>query len=217
MKNNEIYILGIGFNTPLIIELAELNGFIVKGLYNYDLTKVDSNNTLGYPVIGDYNALFNLDSLRDFRFALSMGNNKVRKELFERLILYGGQVPTLIHPTASISKYAKVSDCGVIIHANSTIQATAEIGSNTIISYNSGITHTTKIGSHCYIASLTTIGAYCIIEDSAFIGMGSTIVSGKVPKIGQGAYIGAGSLVITEIPAGSLFYGSPAKMLKKNE
>ena len=213
MMNKDIYILGIGYNTPLIIELADLNGYTIKGLYNYDLNEVDLNNTLGYPVLGDYSFLYQSKSLdNSCNYALSMGNNKIRKELFERVKNAGGNVPTLVHPTASVSPLAKVSNEGVIIHANSTVQATAVIGSNTIVSYNSGITHTTHIGCHCYIASLTTIGAYCQVDDGVFIGMGSTIVSGKVGRIGSWAYIGAGSLVIAEVPENSLVYGSPARV-----
>jgi len=48
-----------------------------------------------------------------------------------------------------------------------------------------------------------------IIEDNVSIGAGSIIMGGV--KLGNGCMIGAGSLVTKNIPANTLWFGSPAK------
>ncbi len=52
-----------------------------------------------------------------------------------------------------------------------------------------------------------------IIKKGASIGAGSIILGGV--EIGQNAMIGAGSLVTQNIPPNELWYGSPAKFVRK--
>ena len=52
-----------------------------------------------------------------------------------------------------------------------------------------------------------------IIKKGASIGANSTIVCGHT--IGENAMIGAGSVVTHDVPAGELWYGNPAKCIRK--
>jgi acetyltransferase-like isoleucine patch superfamily enzyme len=52
-----------------------------------------------------------------------------------------------------------------------------------------------------------------ILRKGCFIGMGSIILPGV--EIGEGAIVGAGSLVTSDIPAWSIASGRPAKVVKK--
>jgi acetyltransferase-like isoleucine patch superfamily enzyme len=51
-----------------------------------------------------------------------------------------------------------------------------------------------------------------VIEDEAWIGTGVIVLSGV--KIGEGAVIGAGSVVTRDVPAGGIAVGNPAKVIK---
>ncbi|WP_088103892.1 gamma carbonic anhydrase family protein [Halalkalibacter urbisdiaboli] len=55
----------------------------------------------------------------------------------------------------------------------------------------------------------------CTIKKNALIGMGSIVLDGA--EIGEGAFIGAGSLVPPgkKIPANSLAFGRPAKVVRE--
>jgi sugar O-acyltransferase (sialic acid O-acetyltransferase NeuD family) len=205
----EIYILGVGHNTSVYIELAELNGYTIKGLYHYENGKT-GQLIHNIPIIGTNDDLFNHADLNGKNFALSMGDNKIRVNYARQIREKGGNLPTLIHPTASVSKYAQIDE-GVVIHANSTIQPDVVIQSDTVISFNVGITHNTTIESGCYVAGQTIVGAYIHIHEMAFIGMGSTLISGKVKYIGKKAIIGAGSVVTSSVEENSIVFGNPAK------
>ena len=52
-----------------------------------------------------------------------------------------------------------------------------------------------------------------IVKKGATIGAGSTILPGLT--IGENAFIGAGSVVTRDIPAGELWIGNPARFVKK--
>ncbi len=74
-------------------------------------------------------------------------------------------------------------------------------------------------GFPLFIGARVTVGHRvllhgCIVEDDAYIGMGSTIMNGA--RIGCGSVVGAGSLVLQglEIPPGMLVMGAPAKVIR---
>ena len=71
----------------------------------------------------------------------------------------------------------------------------------------------------CVVGNYVTVGHCaivhaCAIGDEVLVGMGATILDGAV--IGERSLIGANALVTqkTEIPAGSLVLGSPAKVVR---
>jgi carbonic anhydrase/acetyltransferase-like protein (isoleucine patch superfamily)/very-short-patch-repair endonuclease len=74
-------------------------------------------------------------------------------------------------------------------------------------------TNKTTIGDGVTIGHNCTIHG-CTIEDDVLVGMGSTVLNGAV--IGKETIIGAGSLVTQNvtIPAGSLAFGRPAKVVR---
>jgi carbonic anhydrase/acetyltransferase-like protein (isoleucine patch superfamily) len=73
--------------------------------------------------------------------------------------------------------------------------------------------HGVRVGRFCTIGHGAIIHA-CDIGDECLIGMGATILDGA--KIGDHCIVGAGALVTQrfEAPAGSLIFGSPAKVVR---
>lgn len=211
--NKEIYALGIGHNTPVFIDLAMDCGYSIAGLYHYNNERTGENDH-GFQIIGSFDDLFAQKDLTGKNFLLTMGDNNIRESLAKRITSLGGKVPTLIHPTAVISRFAQISPNGVYISAFSFVQADSIVGDNTVILSHVNISHTTTIGRSCFIAGGATIGAYTEVEDHVFIGQGSLSISAKVKKIGNNSYIGARSLLTKDIPENVVVAGSPAKILR---
>lgn len=213
MKNNEIYILGVGHNTIVYIDLVEACGYKVAGLYHYNSERI-GELIFGHKIVESNNNLFKKRSLTGMNFAISVGNNKIRNDLARIIREKGGNLPTLIHPTGVVSKYSQLAK-GVVIHANSVIQADVIIEQDSVVSYNSSVTHTTRIGKSCYLAFGSTVGAYISIQDNVFVGQSAAIVSGKLNYVGHDSVIGAGSVVINDVEPYTVVAGNPAKLIKK--
>ena len=124
--------------------------------------------------------------------------------------------------------------------STSNIHASVEIGEGSIIHSHVWIGEGVKIGKNVKIQAFTFIPTGVTIEDNVFIGPRVTFTNDKRPpsgkanwketvvrhdasigasctimpgiEIGQGARIGAASLVTRSIPANSLAYGSPAEV-----
>lgn len=205
----KIYLLGIGNNTPVFIDLAEHCGYDVIGLYHYN-TKRNGEKVNGFSILGSYDELLIEDDLSDNNFLLTMGDNLIRATIANAIRLRGGNVPAVIHPSAVISRFASIAE-GVSISAFTYVQANSKIGKDTMILSGVNISHNNSIGKNCFIAGGTTIGAYTTLGDFVFVGQGVLTISEKVNYIGSHAYIGAGSLVTESVDQNARVMGRPAK------
>lgn len=214
MKNKEIYILGVGNNTEVYIDFVESCGYNPTGLFHYNDERTGTK-LHGITIVDSNTNLFKNNTLSKMQFAISVGNNEIRSDLTHQILKRGGIIPTLIHPSAVVSKYALIGK-GVAIHANSVVQAGATIDEGTIISYNGSVSHTTSIGKYCYLAFCSSIGAFVKIADHVLVGQAAVVISGKVDYIGEYSIVGAGSVVTKSIEPHTVVAGNPARVIAKS-
>lgn len=210
--NNEIIVLGIGTTTPVFMELAIDAGYKIIGLYHYNNTRI-GEDIHGYKILGSFDDLFNQD-ITNCQIMLTMGDLSIRKELTEKIKQKGGKLPTIIHPTAIISRFCKVSDDGVLIGPYSIVQADVTIGNGVVIRDGALICHTTTINNYVFIGPQALVGANLQIQEFAFIGQKALLVSGKANTIGTNSLIGAGAVVTKPIESNKTVVGFPAKEKK---
>lgn len=104
---------------------------------------------------------------------------------------------------------------GVRIHAD------CEIGFGLYIGHPMGIlvNHTARIGNNCNISQFTTIGSNfeqaAVIGDNVYIGPSVCIVEDV--RVGNDATIGAGAIVVKNVPAGATVAGNPARVISMSE
>lgn len=89
------------------------------------------------------------------------------------------------------------------------------IGEGTKIDNLVHVGHSAIIGKHCLIVAGTVIGGSAEIGDRTFLGMNCSIKQ-KV-KIGKNCIIGAGAVIIKDIPDNQIWIGNPGKYLKDNK
>jgi UDP-perosamine 4-acetyltransferase len=210
-QEKEIYALGIGHNTPVFIDLAEACGYKIAGLYHYNDTRTGEIDH-GFEIIGSFDDLFARESLEGMNFMLTMGDNEIRAEVLAKILALGGNVPSMIHPTAVVSRFATISPIGVYISPFVYVQADTVVNQNTILLSHVNISHTCTIGRNCFIAGSSTIGAYTSVEDNVFVGQGVMTISGKVETIGHHAFLAARSLITKSVPPHATAIGQPAQI-----
>lgn len=208
-----IYALGVGHYTPICIELAIACGYTIGGLYHFCEGKTGVHDH-GFSILGTFEDLFSKKSLKGMSFLLTMGDSKVRFNLYKQIIEKGGNVPTLIHPTAIVSKYASISPSGVLVFAFCDIQADSTIKEATIIGPYVNISHNNYINEGCFFAAKSIVGAYTTVGQCVFWGLGAISISGKVNNIGKNATIGAGALITKDVPSNVTVAGVPARIIK---
>lgn len=208
---DEIYALGIGHYTPVLIELAEACGYRVAGLYHYNDERTGETDH-GFPILGSFADMF-AAGVEGKRFLLTMGDTQIRRALVDRLMDAGAYVPTLIHPTAVISRFAAISPTAVYIHPQVYVEADVKIAQGCMLTVGTKIGHQCKIGAYSTIC-IATIGAYTELEENVFVGIGAIVLPKVTKIIRKNAYIGAGSVVKKPVSENALMFGVPAKQIK---
>jgi UDP-N-acetylbacillosamine N-acetyltransferase len=210
--------------TPIVIwgasghALAVSNVAILCGQYEIagylDSVNPDKKGEIfnGKPVLGGLEALPSLKQANINHIALGFGHCKARVELAEMLKKNNFKIATLIHPTAVIAENVEIGE-GTVILAGAIIDPECQIGRYAVINNGAIVNHGSIISDGVHVCPGVSLGGNVNIEICSWIGIGSCVIERIV--IGEGSFIGAGSVVTKNIPAGSLAYGNPARVIRK--
>ena len=99
--------------------------------------------------------------------------------------------------------------------AGSIINTSSQIGDHCIINTNSSVDHGNKIFNFVSIAPNAAIGGNVNIDEYSAIGIGASVIHNI--SLGHNCVIGANSLVIADTKSNSVYYGLPAKYIRKRK
>jgi sugar O-acyltransferase (sialic acid O-acetyltransferase NeuD family) len=147
---------------------------------------------------------------QDNRFALGIGNPKLRKKLCDRFEKLGGMLSSVTDKTTTIGNYTVIED-GCILMAGVKISNGVNIGKALLAYYDVVITHDVSIGDYVELSPGSKLLGHVKVEDEVHIGSGAIILP-KL-KIGKGSIIGAGAIVTKDVKPGFIVVGNPAREL----
>lgn len=106
-------------------------------------------------------------------------------------------------------------DVEIMDHANIDrgLDRDTTIGDGTVIDRGVHVAHDSIIGRNCILVAGTVVGGFCELGDDVYLGI-NVSVKPRV-KIGAGAKIGMGAVVLHDVPAGEVWVGNPARFLKR--
>lgn len=147
-------------------------------------------------------------------FCIAIGNpyGRVRLKLSEKLIDEGLKPVTIAHPAAWIAENAEIG-LGSQIMAGAVIMPEAKIGKQCIINTNVGIDHECILGDGTEVAPGATLCGCVHMGVNSWVCAGSTVLP-RI-KIGEDVIVGAGAVVIEDVPASTTVVGVPAKTMRR--
>lgn len=213
-KRADILIVGAGDQARVVLDIfdamslgAQVAGFLDyvgnESLWGTDL---DGREVLGGPEL--------LDTLRTKgirRVHVGVGDNATRKELARRAIALGYDLVSAIHPSASVSRRAKVS-AGAAIHPGAVIVTGARIGQAAIVNTGACVDHDCVVGDYAHVAPGAHLAGRVRIGTGTMVGIGASVRQGTT--IGEWATIGAGAAVVADLAGGKTYVGVPARELR---
>lgn len=176
----------------------------IKGFIDDNLKALD-NIKCDYPILG---------TIKDWVpnenevFALGVASPQAKEKIVNDLKNKNAKFVSLISPFALINDYCDIGE-GCCIHRQSTVGDNVRIG-NFVHIAGSMIGQDSTIGDFSTTTGFTNI-ASAYIGKRVFLGSHSVVINKR--KIGDDAFVSAGSVVITNIKPKSRVFGVPAKKI----
>lgn len=205
----KLIIIGAGGHAMSVFDSIinyKVVGFVDEKLNGYFL------NDKKYKI---YSSIKRIPNYKDMYYHIAIGDCKVREKYYKIIKDNKLKLATIIHPSAIVSKYAKIGK-GNYIGRQAIINVNVEIGENNIINSNALIEHGCVIGNNCNISTCAVLNGDVIIKDSCFIGSNS-VCKGQI-KVEEHTIVGCGAVCISNVEPFTTVVGCPArKIMVKDE
>ena len=178
------------------------------GYYDDDLT--ERKNIKSELLLGHINDLNHINE--PLAIVVAIGSPEVKEKIIANLANKYLFFPILVHPTCSIGNNVTIGE-GTIICAGSIL--TTDIVINKFVTINLACTigHDTVIENYCSIMPSVNVSGEVLMCQNVYVGTGAKIINQI--NIGSHSIIGAGAVVIKDIPNNSTAVGVPAKIIHK--
>lgn len=206
----KLYIVGAGgFGR----ELASWINDVPEGERNWIMHGFLDDDSNALKPFGSFASAMPLASHKvspDNIYICGVGSPKIKKKVIQPLLKQGAQFISFVHPRALIGDRVKLG-MGVVICPESVLSCDIELGDFSMINLRSTVGHDVKVGPWSTISAQCDLTGGTQLGAEVFLGSRVSVIPGK--KVGDGATIGAGSVVMTNIPDGVTAFGSPARIL----
>lgn len=140
-------------------------------------------------------------------FLCAIGNPAAKREYAALMEAKGAVFATLIHPTALVGKRVEIG-AGSIICPFTQLSCDIRIGRHVMVGTHSSVAHDTEVGDFSQISGGCQLNGHVNVAEDVFLGSSATLL----PKcrVGESAYVGAGSVVLRRVKARTKVFGNPA-------
>ncbi len=131
-------------------------------------------------------------------------------------------VPARIEPGALIRENVTIGKNAVIM-MGAVINIGAVIGEGTMIDMGAILGGRATVGKNCHVGAGAVLAGVIepasavpvVVEDDVLIGANAVVIEGV--RVGKGAVVAAGAVVIEDVPAGMVVAGCPARVVKAKD
>lgn len=209
MPTETVHVLGAGGHGRVVVDALQLLGYPVYVICVRDDRQVlDGSTMLGCAV---ETPAVPSRGLSGWVHA-AIGSASIRRRLLEQCGLPSGRWLTVVHPRACVASSAELGPASMIA-AQAVIGPSAHIQAGVIVNHGAVVDHDCQVGAYAHIAPCVSLGGSVRVGERVLVGAGARILPGV--HIGDDVVIGAGAVVLTDVPSGQTWIGSPARPVNK--
>lgn len=171
------------------------------------IQNVEINNYRVLGKIGD------VSKYPDAYYVCAVGASKTREKIVNNMKSINPDIKfgTIIDPSVEMSELVTIGE-GTIICAHTILTVNIEIGSHVIINLDCTIGHDAILKDFVTLYPSVNVSGITNIGYAVELGTGMQIIQGK--KVGDYSIVGAGAVVVKDIPEKCTAVGSPAIPIK---
>lgn len=202
-----------GLGRELLWHIERINGISkewnILGIIDDDKSKKDMIFR-GHTVLGGCEEL---TKYPEAYVVCAVGAASVRKKIIDKVMAINPNTKfaTIIDPSVIMSDSVKIGK-GVVICASCVITVDVNIGDFTIINNACTIGHDAFLEDFVTLYPSVNVSGNTKIGACSELGVGMQIIQGK--SIGKNTIVGAGAVVIRDLPDNCTAVGCPAKPIK---
>lgn len=206
--SREVYIFGYSGHAYVLIESMMDLGYTILGYFDKQEAVVNPYTLeyLGFELDVDLKTI-----VKDANVFPTVGEAHIREKLLAIFIKENLKQFTLIDKTAHVSKTAIIG-MSTYIGKSAIVNALAKVGQGVILNTNSVIEHECEIDDFTHIAPSATLAGNVKVGRRSFVGANSACKQSV--NIGSNCIIGAGGVVVKNVPNNEVWIGNPAKKFK---
>ena len=204
----KLAILGTGGHGKVVADTAEVCGW--NDIEFFDDRWPEIQKVEHWHVSGDTQLL--LRRLQEFDGVIvAIGSNEIRCMKITELLDAQAPLISLVHPAATISRYATIGKGGVAF-AGVVVNPYARIGIGSILNTGCSIDHDCCLADYVHVSPGARLAGGVNVGQSSWIGIGASIRQSI--NIGSNVKVGAGAVVVDDTPDDLIVVGVPAKVLR---
>jgi sugar O-acyltransferase (sialic acid O-acetyltransferase NeuD family) len=159
------------------------------------------------PVLGRVET-YSIESEDVFIGAIGDPNDKIKG--FRPILDRGGVFVNLIHPLARVGRNTRLG-VGVVLTPYALVSCDLHVGNFVTILPFTTLGHDVRVGDWCQISAHCGLNGCVTMGEGVFLGSHACVLPRT--KVGNWAYIGAGSVVAHDVPPRTKVFGNPARPL----
>jgi acetyltransferase EpsM len=203
---------GASGHAKMVAEAARMSGkYEVAAFVDDRHPEREGERFQGATVLGTAEAARGLLERGVDQVHVAIGDSATRMRLAALVREWGFTLATVIHPFAIVSPSSTLG-AGSFVGAGAILAADAHAGENVILNDYAGLGHDVVVEDGVTLAPRVAVAGGTVIERGAWIGMGTLIREGL--RIGRESIVGAGSLVLRDVPERVVAFGSPARAVR---
>lgn len=208
---DQVVILGAGGHGRVVLDI------LMQAGNHRPVAFLDNNKRLhgrridGIPVRGGIDALSTLRAEGVRQAIIAIGDNGVRRDIARIVESANFELINAIHPSARLANNVTLGR-GIVIAAGATVCAHAQIGDYAILNTGCIVDHESMIGMATHVCPGVRLAGHVVVESGAFVGIGATVIQNV--RIGFESIVGAGAVVIKDVPPLTTVVGVPAREIK---
>jgi sugar O-acyltransferase (sialic acid O-acetyltransferase NeuD family) len=148
-------------------------------------------------------------------YVVALGDPATRAAVAGDLDARGFQAATLVHPRVERSASVHIG-AGSVVCAGSIVTVDVHIGRHVHVNIGCSISHDAVLEDFVTLSPGVRVCGWAKVATGAFLGAGATIIHGTrhhALMVGAYARVGAGAVVVRDIPANTTAVGVPARPL----
>lgn len=186
------------------------SGFAASG---YCDVEPKTYNPFQLPYLGYESSESGKEQIMTNDFFIAIGDNRIRKKIFDQFAALQRYPINAIHPSAIIDDSVQLAEYGIMIAAGTCINPLSSIGKGAICNTGSVIEHECVVGDFAHIGPGAILCGNVHVGDGSFVGAGAVVRQNI--RIGKNAMIGAGAVVLKNVADNETVIGNPSRLMIK--